>query len=103
MFRSFLVLFFLPVFLPALPLRFESDHSSYIARGIRLTPSGPIFAPGIPLALKGARWSAPRPEGGPASSTQYFSANGLVVRASYSSIRYRALYPGIDLLFHGSA
>lgn len=102
MLRSFLVLFFLPVLLPAFPLRFELDHTTYVARGVRLTASGPIFAPGMPLALTSARWSAPRPDAPPASSTQYFSASGADVRASYSSIRYRSLYPGIDLLFHGS-
>jgi uncharacterized protein (TIGR03437 family) len=100
MLRSSFVLFLLPVVLPGLPLRFEPDRSSYVARGLRLTPSGPIFAPGIPLALTDARWSAPRPDGPPASFMQLVQANRAVPQ--FASIRYRALYPGIDLVFHGA-
>src|SRR2546421_534965 len=55
--RYLCVLFFLPLSLPALPLRFEFHQGHYTARGVTLTATGPVFASGVRMTLPGA----PRP------------------------------------------
>ncbi|MCU1239167.1 MAG: uncharacterized protein JWP63_7134, partial [Candidatus Solibacter sp.] len=100
----------------------------FAARGIVLTDSGPVFPHGIRMTFTGARVRRPV-AGTPAGSVRYFARelgarNGtgeiraatvreqwspgsdhrsLTVAALFADVRYREIYPGIDLVFHDGA
>jgi len=101
--RYFCAFFLFPLSLSALPLRFELNQGHYTARGVTLTAEGPVFAAGVRMTLPGARWAAPVPGGPPVAYTNYFVARSSKRVLQYESVRYRGIYQGVDLVFHGSS
>src|ERR1035438_4527380 len=102
------LLFFFPFLLSALPLRFEPSQAphTFVARGVTFNARGPRFAPGIRMTFPGGRLHAPEP-GAVAGYASYFTGRDASQwRAGvpqYDSLSYHAVYPGIDLVFHGGA
>lgn len=94
---------------PRLPLRFEPAAGHYIARGastpIEFAP-GRITMPGLRLSFPGANHHATlTPESATHSVSNYLTGNDpaqwRTAVPHYSRLRYRNLYPGIDLVFYG--
>src|SRR5262245_12050897 len=102
MFRYLAVLLLLPGSLLSLPLRFERHQQSFTTRGVTLTPTGPLFRDTIRMDLVGATWTSPQPDAAPTASTDYFTAHSHTRVPQYDRVRYRPLYPGIDLVFHAA-
>jgi hypothetical protein len=107
--------------LALLPLRFEANQGQwdssvrYRARSgglnLSLTQSGPVVAPanapGLGISLAGSN-PAPVIEGlDPlAARTDYFvgaRAGWHTGIANYARVRYRAVYPGVDVVYYGNA
>jgi len=107
--------------LARLPLRFEANQGQwdscvrYRARAggvdLSLTRSGPVVAfanaPRLEISLPGSS-SAPVIEGldPMAARTDYFIGSRQNWRtgiANYARVRYRGVYPGVDVVYHGSA
>jgi uncharacterized protein (TIGR03437 family) len=102
------LLLLLPFSLSALPIRFEFNQGQFspsvvfAARGVFLTSSGPVFPHGIRMTFTGARMGRPV-AGTPAGSIRYFNRNSPVTAPEFSEVRYREIYPGIDLVFRDGA
>jgi len=105
--------------LARLPLRFEANQGQFdpaarfVARGgnytLLLTPGGPVVAvPGAPkvaLALAGSNpHAALEPLDRLPSRTDYYIGreNWHTGVASYRRVRYRSVYPGIDMVYYGN-
>jgi uncharacterized protein (TIGR03437 family) len=102
------LLFLFPFLLPAFPLQFEPGTvpRTFVSRGVTFTGDGPRFAPGIRMTFPGGRTHFPEP--GPVTGyASYFAGrNPAQWREGvpqFDSIRYQAIYPGIDLVFHHGA
>jgi uncharacterized protein (TIGR03437 family) len=106
------LLVFLPLSLSALPLRFELNQGQYppsvlfAARGVAFTTAGARFPGGTRMTLAGGRTVVPQ-AGAPTGRISYLvgpdRAGWRFGVPQYGEIRYREVYPGIDLLFHDSA
>ncbi len=106
------LLLILPISLSAFPLRFELNQGQFpspvcfSARGVMFSANGPRFPGGTRMTLAGGRASAPE-AGAPAGRISYFAghdpAGWRFGVPQVGEIRYREVYSGIDLLFHGSA
>jgi uncharacterized protein (TIGR03437 family) len=106
------LLLFLPLSLSAFPLRFELNQGQFpssvffTARGVAFTRTGPRFPDGIRMMLVGGRASVPSAAVAVGRVSYLVGSNPagwhLGVQ-QYGEVRYREVYPGIDLLFHDSA
>src|ERR1017187_86259 len=105
-----------PIPAPLRPLVFERGLGphEYVSRGpngsLHLTQGGVEFAakdqPVVRLALSGSKPVEPEGSDLQASVSNYYlgqdSAKWRTGVAHYGQVRYLAVYPGIDLVFHGS-
>jgi uncharacterized protein (TIGR03437 family) len=100
------LLLFLPFSLFALPSPFEPNLGQFPSnvlfanRAISLTADGPVFRPGVRLALAGGSFGSPMPAVPLAARTAYILSEAHPVAPHYSEVRYRNVYRGIDLVFH---
>jgi uncharacterized protein (TIGR03437 family) len=103
------LLFVLPFSLSAFPVRFELNQGGlppsvfFTARGVAFTATGPRFPNGVRMTLAGGRASVPQ-AAAPAGRISYLvgrdPAGWRLGVPQYTEIRYREVYPGIDLRFH---
>jgi uncharacterized protein (TIGR03437 family) len=113
-FRTLLALL-VPLSLYALPVHFEPNRGQaaagvlYLARSVgpvaQFTAAGPVFS-GIRMSLEGARRLAAEPVSPLPGRSNYFigrdPARWRTGVPHFAGLRYRAVYPGVDLLFHGA-
>jgi uncharacterized protein (TIGR03437 family) len=111
----FLLAFAAPLFLCALPVHFEPNRGQaapsalYVARGggraAAFTSEGAVFGARVRMTLAGSRRGALEPVSPlPGRSNYFIGADSGRWRAGvphFGGLRYRGVYPGIDLLFHG--
>jgi uncharacterized protein (TIGR03437 family) len=115
----FLLAIAAPLSLCALPLHFEPNRGQaappalYVARGggrvAAFTAEGAVFGSGdarVRMTLDGSRRGAVEPVSPlPGRSNYFLGADPGRWRAGvphFGGLRYRGVYPGIDLLFHGT-
>jgi uncharacterized protein (TIGR03437 family) len=102
------LLFLLPVSLLAFPSHFEPNRGQfspnvlYAGHAVVFTASGPVFRPGIRLILAGGRLGIPESSTTLPARTTYLLRDSRLSIPHYSEIRYAAVYPGVDLVFHDS-
>ncbi len=97
-----------------LPLAFEANQgqtsaqAQYLARTqggvVFLTRQGAVIKTArqaVRLSFAGARLGVGRPEGTPAAPAHYFLGRRHFTVASYGTIAYAGIYPGVDLIYHG--
>jgi len=115
MFRSLLALA-IPFSLYSLPVHFEPNRGQapagvlYLARSVRqiaqFTSAGPVFS-GIRMSLEGAHRLAAEPVSPLPGRSNYFMgsdpARWRTGVPNFAGLRYRAVYPGVDLVFRGGA
>jgi hypothetical protein len=113
--RSLLVLA-VPLSLYSLPVHFEPNRGQapagvlYLARSVgriaQFTSAGPVFS-GIRMSLEGAHRLAAEPVSPLPGRSHYFMgrdpARWRTGVPNFAGLRYRAVYPGVDLLFHGAS
>ena len=114
MLRSLLALV-VPLSLYSLPVHFEPNRGQapagvlYLARSIgpvaQFTSAGPVFS-GIRMSLVGAHRLAAEPVSPLPGRSNYFMghdpARWRTGVPNFAGLRYRGVYPGVDLLFHGA-
>lgn len=114
MLRSLLALV-VPLSLYSLPVHFEPNLGQasagvlYVARSVRpvaqFTSAGAVFS-GIRMSLEGAERYVAEPVSPLPGHSNYFlgrdSARWRTGVPNFAGLRYRAVYPGVDLLFHGA-
>jgi uncharacterized protein (TIGR03437 family) len=114
LFRTLLALF-VPLSLYSLPVHFEPNRGQaaagvlYLARSVRqmaqFTAAGPDFS-GIRMSLDGAHRLAAEPVSRlPGRSDYLIGADPARWRTgvpNFAGLRYREVYPGVDLVFHGA-
>ena len=112
-FRTLLVLL-APLSLYSLPVHFEPNRGQasagvlYVARSVRqmaqFTAAGPVFS-GIRMRLEGAhRLAAELASPLPGRSNYFMGRDPARWRTGvphFAALRYRGVYQGVDLLFHG--